>query len=94
MPLKPSYSYSRSVSDTPSNYFCALRRRRARPAHAHDAPFTRSHARNPGIDPPKRFHTRSNPTPCVARARQALGKTTEKHMRTKMGRRVFDRPKR
>ena len=64
-----------SVSDTPCNYFCAVRRRRARPAHAHDAPFTRSHAHTPGIEPPKRFRTRSNPTPVVARARQALFKT-------------------
>ena len=79
------------MSDTPSNYFCAVRRRRAPHAHAHDAPFTHTHARTPGIDPPKRFRMRSNPTPFVARARQALSKSSEEHVRIMVCRRDGDR---
>ena len=79
------------MSDTPHNSFSPLRRRRAPYAHAHDAPFTHTHARTPGIDPPKRFRTRSNPSCLVARARQALFKTPEEHVRIMVCRRDGDR---
>ena len=81
------------MSDTHETDFACVRHRRSLPAHAHDAPFTHNPARIPGIDPPKWFHTRSNSTPLVARAWQALSKTIENRARTKVGQHVFDRTK-
>ena len=87
----PKIPYADSRSDRRYNSFCAERRHRAPPAHAHDAPFTHGHARIPDIAPPKWFRARSNATSLVPRARQALFKTPEEHVRIMVCRRDGDR---
>ena len=79
------------MSDTHETDFACVRRRRAPPAHAHDAPFTHGHARIPDIAPPKWFRARSNATSLVLRARQALLKRSKERMGSVVCRRDGDR---